>query len=346
MSSGYLLPLDKYVANSSWWKTFPASVQNETKINGHYYGVNHGENTNALWYNVKIFKAAGLPVPWHPTNWAQVIAAAQKIHTALPSDTAMWAAGGTAAGTIGIQYNGGNLLAGSTNPTIFDTATNKWVVDSPGLRQTLQFYKTLGEDHLQAPTSALLDPNSVDALPATLAKGNVGIAIGANFYSEAWVKATCGPCWAAAPTTMAVAQLPTINGQGAGVASVLGGWELAIGAHTQNADLAWDFINTAQQQTNMVDASNWGGWIPPAKPAATSALYENYAPPFQKEFAKILSYSVEEPNTADFSVWGTGFNDATSAIIQNPNTSVDQAIQVMKSYVTNQLGASNVETLS
>jgi multiple sugar transport system substrate-binding protein len=145
---------------------------------------------------------------------------------------------------------------------------------------------------------------------------------------------------------MAVAQLPTINGQGAGVASVLGGWELAIGAHTQNADLAWDFINTAQQQTNMVDASNWGGWIPPAKPAAQSALYENYAPPFQKEFAKILSYSVEEPNTSDFSVWGTGFNDATSAIIQNPNTTVDQAIQVMKSYVTNQLGASNVETLS
>jgi multiple sugar transport system substrate-binding protein len=332
VSSGYLLPVDKYVAKSSWWKSFPAAVQNETRLDGHYYGVNHGENTNALWYNVPMFRR-------------DVLAAAQKIHSTYPSDTAMWAAGGTAAGTIGIQYNGGNLLTGSTNSTIFDSATKKWVADSPGLRQTMQFYKTLGQEHLQAPTSELLNPNSVDNLPATLAKNNVGIAIGANFYGESWVKSTCGPCWAAAPTTMAVTPLPTINGQVSGVASVLGGWELAIGSQTANPDLAWDFINFAQQQNNMIDASNWGGWIPPATTAASAPQYTNYAPPFQAEFAKLMPVSQEEPVTADFTVWGTGFNDAVSAIIQNPNISVSAAIAIMKTYITNQLGPSKVETI-
>jgi multiple sugar transport system substrate-binding protein len=261
----------------------------------------------------------------------------------LPSVTPLWLAGGSAGGTIAIQYNGGNLLAGSTDPTIFDSKTGKWVVDSPGLRETLEFYRTLAQKGLQAPVSELLNPNSVDNVPGLLAKDNTAIAIGANFYGESWVKSTCGPCWAAAPTTLSVTEFPTINGQGPGYASVLGGWELSIGAQTAHAQLAWDFIQTAQQPINMEDVSNWAGWVPPSKSADDSPTYVNYAPPYQKFFAALLPQSTEEPHTADFTVWGTGFNDATGAIIQNPNTTVDQAIAIMTNYITGQLGANSVE---
>jgi multiple sugar transport system substrate-binding protein len=342
-SSGYLLPLNKYLPTASYWKDVPQSVQDETLINGNYYGVNHGENTNAIWYNVPMFRKVGLPVPWHPTTWADVIAAAEEIHAKLPGVTPLWLAGGSAGGTIAIQYNGGNLLAGSTDPTIFDSKTGKWVVDSPGLRETLEFYRTLAQKGLQAPVSELLNPNSVDNVPGLLAKDNTAIAIGANFYGESWVKSTCGPCWAAAPTTLSVTEFPTINGQGPGYASVLGGWELSIGAQTAHAQLAWDFIQTAQQPINMEDVSNWAGWVPPSKSADDSPTYVNYAPPYQKFFAALLPQSTEEPHTADFTVWGTGFNDATGAIIQNPNTTVDQAIAIMTNYITGQLGANSVE---
>jgi hypothetical protein len=37
--------------------------------------------------------------------------------------------------------------------------------------------------------------------------------------------------------------------------------------------------------------------------------------------------------------------EATGAIIQNPSTTVDQAVSILKSYVTEQLGSSNVETI-
>jgi multiple sugar transport system substrate-binding protein len=344
-SSGYLMPLNKYLSSASWWSQFPKSVQDETLINGNYYGVNHGENTNALWYNMPMFRKAGLPVPWHPKTWADVLAAAAKIHATQPSVTALWLAGGSAGGTIAIQYNGGNLLAGSSTPTIYDAKTGKWVVDSPGLRETLEFYKTLAQKGYQAPESELLNPNSVDNLPGLLAKDSTAIAVGANFYGESWVKSTCGPCWLQAPNIMAVTDLPTMDGQGAGYASSLGGWELSIGAQTTHSQLAWDFIQTAQEQTNMVDASNWGGWVPPSLSADNAPLYTNYAPPYQSFFAKLLPAAQEEPTTADFTVWGTGFNDATGAIIQNPSTSIDAAINIMKSYVTSQLGASKVETL-
>jgi multiple sugar transport system substrate-binding protein len=345
-SSGYLLPVNKYLSSATYWADIPKSVQDETLIDGKYYGVNHGENTNALWYNMPMFRKAGLPVPWHPKTWNDVLAAAAKIKATEPSNiTPLWLAGGSAGGTIAIQYNGGNLLAGSTNPTIFDAKTGKWVVDSPGLRETLQFYKTLAQKGYQAPVSLLLDPNAVDGLPALLAKNTTAIAVGANFYAESWVKSTCGPCWIDAPKIMGTTELPTINGQAPGYASSLGGWELSIGAQTAHPQLAWDFIQTAQQQTNMVDASNWGGWIPPAATAASSPQFVNYAPPYQAFFAKLLPAAQEEPVTAPFTVWGTAFNNATGAIIQNPNISIDAAINIMKNYMSNQIGADKVEVI-
>jgi multiple sugar transport system substrate-binding protein len=345
VSSGYLAPLDKYLPSAPWWNKFPASVKAETTFNGHVYAVNHGENTNALYYNIPMFKKAGIPVPWHPKTWADLISAAEKIHKAVPNVWPIWLQGGNAGGTIAIQYNGGNLLQGSSTPTIFDTTTKKWVVDSPGLRETLGFYRQLAQNGLQAPVSELLNPNAVDTVPLLTSQQKMAIVVGANFYGESWVKATCGPCWAAAPKTMGFATFPTMNGQGPGYTSAFGGWELAIGANSPNKDLAWDFIQTAQSRVNMIDVSNTAGWIPPDKQYWNDPLYAKYAPPYQADFAKLMPVAVDEPNTSDFTVWGTGFNNATGAIIQNPSTTVNQAMGIMKSYVTGQLGASNVETL-
>src|SRR5271165_6082070 len=75
-SSGYLMPVNKFLPSAPYWNDIPTSVQDETLIGGKYYGVNHGENTNGLGYNMPMFRKAGLPVPWHPKTWADVIAAA------------------------------------------------------------------------------------------------------------------------------------------------------------------------------------------------------------------------------------------------------------------------------
>ena len=44
---------------------------------GKTYGVPMGTDTRALWYNKDIFKKAGLPVPWQPKTWDDVLAAAE-----------------------------------------------------------------------------------------------------------------------------------------------------------------------------------------------------------------------------------------------------------------------------
>ena len=144
---------------------------------------------------------------------------------------------------------------------------------------------------------------------------------------------------------MGVAKLPTINGQGSQYASLLGCWDLAIAASTPHAKLAWDFINVAQEQDNMISAAKGAGFVPPNKLYWDAPAYDNLAPPFTHFFGTLLPYSALAPELANYTVWGTGFEQATGAIISDPATTVQDAVTIMKNYITGQLGANNVESL-
>ena len=99
VAAGYLAPLNSYVSKWSGWKEFSPAAQAAAKSsNGHIYGVSMGTDTRGLYYNKVVFAKAGLPVPWHPTTWAQVLAAAAKIKATEPGVTPMNVYGGTGQG--------------------------------------------------------------------------------------------------------------------------------------------------------------------------------------------------------------------------------------------------------
>jgi multiple sugar transport system substrate-binding protein len=347
VSSGYLLPLDDYVKNADWWSRFPESVKAAATFDGKVYSVNHGENTNALYYNMPMFRKAGLPVPWQPKNWAEVTAAAQKIHDSQPGVWPLWLVGGNAGGTSALQFSGGNLIMGSSNSTIYDAASKKWTVDSPGLRETLGFYSDLASKGLQAPSAVLLDPNAIVNSFQLMADQKAAIAVSGNFLGTLWSKGACQPCFPQAPETYGVTPLPSVTGTGnPNSGSVLGGWDLAIGADAKNPDLAWKFIEAAQSAENLVDASNGAGWVPPDQKLWTDKRFTDFAPPYQEFFANRLPDSRAFPSDPSFPVWATGFGMATEKIIHDPATSVDDAIKIMKDYVTGQLGEDKVQTIT
>lgn len=342
-SSGYLAPLNDRVKTADWWSRFPASIKAETTLDGTVYGVSNGDNTNGLYYNIPMFKKAGIPTPWQPNTWADVLSAAAKIRDLKNGAWPLWLIGGNAGGTSALQFSGGNLLVGGTTASIYDKTSKKWIVDSPGLREALQFYSDAAKQGLQAPASALLNPNAVVNSIASMAQKKIGIAVTGNFAGPTWTKPVCAPCFPDGPKTYGVAALPTAAG--GGVASVLGGWSMSIGAKSGNPDLAWKFIDAAQSEKNLVAAANGAGWVPPDSAAWTNPTYVNFAPPYQSFFAKVMPESTSFPNDPNFPVWAAGFGNATSEIIQNPNTSVDAAIKTLSDYVTGQLGASAVTTL-
>ncbi len=344
-STGYLMSLSSFLKGSSWFAQYPKVIQNEGLINGKIYAVSSGENNVGLYYDKAILQKAGIPLPWQPKNWAQIISAAEKIKAAEPKIIPLWVDAGTSAGPNGAGYGILNLLAGSTTPTI-QTKSGKMVVDSPGLLQTLNFFHTMFSKGLGAPTSQLFSPNNAPNIPsADFFKGTLGIAVGANFLGGNWTKQVSFPYWPKASTAMGVAGLPKING--GGYASTLSGWDYGISstATKAQATAAFNFMNVAQGKTFLIEAGNWAGWVPPVQSDWTVPLYTNFAAPFNEEFGKLLPYSSELPTSKNYSVWVQGIEEASETLAQTPTTTGAQALSQMESYITNQLTASAVTTL-
>ncbi len=342
-STGYLLNMSPYLKTSSWFAEYPTAIQNEGKIGGKIYAVSSGENNNALYYDKAILQKAGIALPWQPKNWNDILAAAKKIKATQPKVTPLWIDAGTSAGPNGAGYGALNLLAGSSNPTI-QTASGKMVVSSSGLLQTFNFLHQVYADKLGAPTSELFSPNNAPNIPSALfPKGTLGIALGANFLGGNWSKLVGFPYWKQSSTAMGVAGIPKANGNG--YASTLSGWDYGISATSKAPQADMDLINMMQEPTNLINADNWAGWVPPVKSDWNIPVYTNFAAPFNQDFGNLLPSSTELPSSSAYNAWVQGFEQATGTLAQTPTTTGAAALAAMKSYVTNQLGPSAVVTL-
>jgi multiple sugar transport system substrate-binding protein len=343
-SAGYLLPLNKYVSSTNWWNGFPKAIQEMGTFNGQIEGISQGVNTQALMYNKADFEKAGLPVPWQPKTWQDVLNAAMTIKAKIPGLTPMWAEGGTSDGTEGVVLGVGNLLQASTTPTVYDTSSGKYVVDSPGLRETFNFIHELAVNGLNAPTSQLFDPNATGIANGVMKSPGFAIGLASNYWGSSWL-ANNAPAWPESSQLIGVAPLPTYDGSGAGSATLISGLQQAIYAHTPNPSLAFQLLDFMNQRSPMLKAANDIELVPPVQSYASDATYANFAPPFQTEFAKFLTNGQSWPLLGNFEAWSLAFQQATGALIQSPSTTVDQAITIMKTVTAQQLGPGMTETL-
>ena len=337
--SGFLMDLTPRAQEAAWWRDTPSAISAQMQIDGKFYGVSQGENTTALVYHKAALDKAGVPSPWQPKSWTEVLDAARKVKASGQDLAPLWVTTGTAQGTVGVQLGGGSLLLGSSDPTIRDES-GKWVVDSKGLREVLEFYRTAAAEGLFAPASQMLDPNAVSMPPNLIKDGKIAITLGANYYSACWAALGC-PSWPEAPEVAAIAPVPTRDGQGSGEISTLGGWALVINEASPNKELAWQLIDAAQSTENLVAVGIGAGFVPPTSAAAQDPRYLGISP-FQKPFADKLQIAKAFPPGGDYVAWSNGFLRATEALVLDPTMSIDDAVADMAGYVENQLGPDKV----
>ena len=345
--SDYLLPLNKFVDGASapsFWTGMPAGVKAMSTINGNVDAVNAGNNDSAILYNKSMLEAAGIAMPWQPKTWQDILTAAAAVKKKDPSVYPLWLAAGVAAGPTNVLQGLGNMIDGSTNPTMFDTKTSKWVVDSPGLRATLQFYKTMFSQGLDAPISQLFRTDSVGQPPLLMKQGKLAIAVGSNWYPTVWVQSNSAAPWPQGASAVGVAPIPTQNGQGPGAASTIGGWAFAISKASSNATMAWNFIKLAENPQNQLDTAIWSGFVPPDLSVGEQAPFVSYAPPFQAAFNQYSKYGVPLPNDTNFTVYARALNSVTGDFAQNPGLRVSSDLSKLYSLVTQELGSSSVES--
>jgi multiple sugar transport system substrate-binding protein len=343
--SNYLLPLNKYTsADKTFWPDTPAAIKTMSTFNGNVYAINSGNNVSMMIYNKAMLKKAGIAVPWQPKTWNDILTAARKVKAANPGVIPLWLhAGATVGPFVGLVQTSGNLIDGSTTPTMLDPKTHKWVVDSPGLRAMLGFYKTVYSEGLGPPSGDLFGSTAAIQPPDLLRKHKLAIDLGSNWYPGQWVFKFADP-WPTAKTEVGYAPIPTQNGQAPGKVTTLAGWSWGIAKSSKNPDLAWGLIKIMQQPKNMINHANWAGFVPPDTKVASSPAFNKFAPP-QGLFATYASFATPIPSDPGFPVYGRAIGDATGKIAQSPSTSIDDAIKIVTSDMKNELGDSKIETL-
>jgi multiple sugar transport system substrate-binding protein len=347
VGSDYLLPLDSFVNDPSkapFWSSFPKVIQDESRINGKVYAVNTGENNSAIYYNTSMLQKAGISVPWTPKSWDDLLTAARAVKKSGQNVVAFWAPAGTSAGAGGVLQGSANMVYGSSTPTIFDYQTKKWVVDSPGLREVMQFYKSVYSEGLGGSTSDLFSPKAVGRPVVLLKDHQMAIAIGSNWFADAWTEANRH--WATAAQEASAVPIPTSKGQAPGSASTLGGWAIATSKVTKHPQLSWGLIKIMEGDDNQTYIANRAGFVPPSQTVAKSLGFLEFAPPFNKAFGDALPNSRLVPSEQEgYPAWVQGIGQATGQIATDPNTSIDAAIKILHDTVANQVGADKVETL-
>ncbi|KAB2974865.1 extracellular solute-binding protein [Streptomyces sp. SS1-1] len=258
ITSGYLKPLDPYLAKWRDWDRFIDTAKAAARgEDGKTYGVPDGTDTRGLWFDKGIFAKAGLPADWRPRTWDDVLDAARAIKEKVPGVTPLNVYTGKPAGEAATMQGFEMLLYGTgdgTSDPLYDKASKKWIAGGKGFRDALAFVETVYREKLGPDVSDALDPNiGTRVRGELLPEGRLGIDLDGSWLPQDWLEGS-GHEWPEWSKKLGLAPMPTQNGQAPGKVSMSGGWTWAIPAKAGNPDLAFEFVKTMQSKAN---AQKW-----------------------------------------------------------------------------------------
>jgi multiple sugar transport system substrate-binding protein len=239
-ASGYLLDLTDRLNGWADWQRFYQRLRDEAvQPDGRVYYVPREATIMQLWYRQDILAREGISTE-QPKSWAELLERARQAKQAAGAPPLLFPAGKQwGGGTFGEGFI--HLMLG-TGSQLYDTQQKKWVVRSPGLTATLQFYEQLTSEGL-LPVQPLLNPE-----PWVQPKYK-------DFPAGKLLIETCGTwCWffdygpnGSAPIKditkkVATWNFPTQNGDGPPFAYGSTGWAWAVTGKTQHPDEAFELV--------------------------------------------------------------------------------------------------------
>ena len=297
IQAGYLAPLDAYLAKWSDWNEFTDAAKNSAVgADGKTYGVPMGTDTRALYYNKTLFKEAGLPVPWEPKTWADVLAAAQQIKAKLPGVTPLNVYSGKGAGE-GATMQGLEMLLYGTGNQLYNSTTKQWTPNTPGMLSSLNFIKQIYTTGLAPDVEDALNPNFGTTVATTLLPENkLAIDLDGSWLPGNWSSTGAKP-WPQWSSVLGETAMPTENGQAPGSTSMSGGWTLAVGAHAPDKQAAFDFVALAENEPNSLNYDIIASQIAVRKDVAADPKYlaTNPTTGFFTNLVKVTHYRPAYP---------------------------------------------------
>ncbi|OUC90906.1 extracellular solute-binding protein [Streptosporangium minutum] len=245
--AGYLKPLTELggTAVETWegWKQIPQAVQGLGIFDGKKYGLPQGTDGRVLYYNRDLFGKAGLPEPWQPKSWQEILDAGAALRR-LPGVTPIQINAGTAMGEATTMQGALPLLAG-TGTEIY--TGGKWAGSSQAVKDVLEFYRQiysggLGDPKLQQ------EAKGRDKSFAEFADGRIGILAEGDYFWRAVVDPKTGVApMAERDRVVGYARIPAKR-PGAGVrgqdfVSMSGGAVRVLNPFSEHPRQAWELLS-------------------------------------------------------------------------------------------------------
>ncbi|MGH3275682.1 MAG: ABC transporter substrate-binding protein [Streptosporangiaceae bacterium] len=340
VEAGQLAPLEGYLKNWPGWKQFPQSVRLGGIPGPQVWQMVSGLVDFGFYYNVNQFKAAGIPVPWQPTSWAQVLAAARQIKQKVPGTIPLWVYAGNQVLDQTTRENFLPLLQGTGSPV---TKGFKWVASSKGLLDTFNLYHSIFAGGLGPSTSDLANPAADGEVDGTLMpKQKVAIALVGNWDGSWWIKGGAAP-FPQGVNTYKVAALPTENGQAPGLTTQAQGSTFVLTCASKHRVLAAELMEMAENPHFNLLHVLWTGEVPPRADVLANPAYTSSVPYYNSAEASWEKHAVLTPSY-NYDPYSTCIGEVTGNIEAN-GLSGPAALQQFKSCLTRAIGASGVVSL-
>lgn len=191
-SEGLLRPLEDVVGESihEWdgWEHIPEGIRSIMSFRGDVYGIPIGTDVRMIFYRRDLFQAAGIPFPWQPMSWNEVLDAARALK-AVGVEIPLQINAGTAMGEA-TTMQGYFMALLSAGGHMYDFDQEKWIVSSPAMLEALNFYASIYGDEALGDAAIQLMTDGREHSFEAFENAQVGMLVESDwFWRDAMVDA-------------------------------------------------------------------------------------------------------------------------------------------------------------
>jgi multiple sugar transport system substrate-binding protein len=344
-AAGYLEPLGTLAAAWDQYQYYLPGLLEVASYQGEVYALPTDTDVRMLWYDLSNFEKAGIPTPWQPKNWSDILDAATNLKEAgvqypfqLPAGIKQGEA--TTMQGFYMALLGADVPDGDRN-RLLKRDTNQWIGDSPALRRVFELYHQVYVAQKLNPADLNYATDIGAAVRQALADDQLGI-----LASGSWEDACLWDCnnppsredrdaqvaWTPFPGSGEPGTMATTN--------ISGGWTLGINANAADKDLAFKLITT------IFDEANFKEWtLANHRMAVRTDISESpeyTADPFLAEATKLAAETTGRDTIPGYQTVSALVQQATSDLLDG--ASVDDVARSYHDALVDEFGEENVIT--